>query len=909
MDATRTETPPTAAPVDIDEIAQAAGVQLKSEVNPARAFFPPEALALKLRERLLQSEWATPKTRVVGKYIIGLRCPVCGHDEAWAYADRPYMIFCNRANHCGVRTKTLELFPDVLKQVERDYPPTASDPHRPAREYLLTRGIRKSLEGLVFSYEPKTRKGCGGGVGFALGVLGADGRLTLPSKPPLNIRLFNPPPGEGKTHNPGPLGGDYWAHPGRQYDLEKSVHLTESISNALSLWEMGYPAISVICAGRDPEKVPLPPFSRIILAFDNDPAGRAAFLRWKKRYPTADAVTPPVSDGDWNDVLGARGEEAAEYFSRNETRFRQEAEILSASDAREYAKLFKQYRGRSAGLFDFEDATYFDTNDGVIEVGNFTVEVEHFRLDKSNADQYQYLYRLRVHPKGGTPTTFTATGSELAGPDGLVRLFLDHAKVLWKGNKVASLELVQKIVSSTAPTVRQISAAGYDAESKCYVFRDFMINRAGEKVLPDKNGFFALSARKAMRLAELQLAILTPTEGISARDIVLSLHAAWGVKALVAVAFAVATWFVAQVKEQIHFFPFLSFFGDPATGKTFLITAINALQCLDEEGIPMVKENTAKGEIRALAQVRGLFRALLEGNQEKSVRFDFNKLLIMYNDNPLQYRAEKSNDNQTRLMRWKGGLVFVQNSEPFRTAAQKGRVVSMKFFEADIADTKEAFDRVQAIKKEHLAHFFVEVMRARQRFESEWLERYQRFDQELECKIPFPRVRQNTALLLAFFDLLREVLGLDLDIQPYLVQIAKAKIESCRHRAETLADYFFDTLDQLSPEDREQCVALDDEGRMHVLLPVAIKLLREEEIWSTPNVSQLQESLREHPAYLNSRHSTRKFPGGNGSSIKHAWLFDPKKIAPQDAGDDGGATDGEEGEDGISEDLRGAPLD
>lgn len=909
MDATRAETHPTVARTDIDKIARAAGVRLNPEVNPARAFFPPESLALKIHERLMGSEFATEKTRIGDQYITGLTCPACGEKEAWAYADKPFSIICNRANNCGVRTKTLDLFPDVLKRVERDYPSTDADPHRPAREYLGGRRLSKSLEGLVFRYVSKTRRGCEGGVGFALGALGADGKLVVSSNPPLNIRIFDPPPGEGKTHNAGHLESYYWAHPGKQYDLTKPIYITEGVIDALALWEMGIQAIAVIFSGRDPEKVPLPPTMRIVLAFDNDAAGRSAFLRWKKCYPHAEVLTPPSDEGDWNDVLISHEEEAGDYLSKNETRFRQEAEILSAPDAPTYAELFHRYRNRQAGLFEFEGATYFATGGYCNEVGHFTVDVDHFRLDKNNADQYQYLYRLRVHPKGGTPTTFTATGSELAGPDGLVRLFLDHAKVLWKGTRPACLELVQKIVSSSAPTVRQISAAGYDAESQCYIFRDFMINRAGEKVLPDKNGFFALSARKAMRLAELQLGILTPTEGISARDIVLALHAAWGVKAVVAVAFTVATWFVTKIKQQLHFFPFLSFFGDPAAGKTFLITAINALQCLDEEGISMTKDNTSKGEIRALSQVSGLFRALLEANQEKAVRFDFGKILTMYNESPFQLRAEYSNDNQTRLMRWKGGLVFVQNSEPFRTAAQKGRVVSMKFLEADIADTKEAFDCVQAMKKEHLAHFFVEVMRARQRFESEWLERYQRFDQELECEIPFPRVRQNTALLLAFFSILREVVGLDLDIQAYLIKIAKIKIESCRHHAETLADYFFDTLDQLSPEDREQCIALDDDGRMQVLLPVAIRLLREKEIWSTPNVSQLQESLREHPAYLNSRHSTRKFPGGNGSAIKHAWLFDPKKIAPQDAGDAEGATDGEEGEDGISEDLRGAPLD
>ena len=71
------------------------------------------------------------------------------------------------------------------------------------------------------------------------------------------------------------------------------------------------------------------------------------------------------------------------------------------------------------------------------------------------------------------------------------------------------------------------------------------------------------------------------------------------------------------------------------------------MQCLDEEGLPMTKLNTGKGEIRTLAQRSGLFKALLEGNKEDRVRFDFDSLLTLYNfGNHLQAGISK------RLSKW-----------------------------------------------------------------------------------------------------------------------------------------------------------------------------------------------------------------------------------------------------------------
>lgn len=588
---------------------------------------------------------------------------------------------------------------------------------------------------------------------------------------------------------------------------------------------------------------------------------------------------------DWNDLLleAGSGEEARRNFDTRRRDFEGQAKLLLAETPSEYARIYAEVRGHRPGLFEFAGQYHYAAADGTLPVSDFILEVDHFRIDSRNPEEHEYQYRLKVIPRKGKPKTFTASAEEISTPEMLTKLFLKRARVLWMGSRAASTALIRRILSSGAPEVRQLSSIGLDAETGCYVFRHFLINREGKKVLPNKKGIFELSPSTALR--PFPMATLNPEEHLTTREIYQGICGAWGLRGAVGVAFTVAAWFVSLVKEQLGYFPFLSFWGDPTSGKTFLAIALNATQCLDEEGLPMSKENTAKGELRFLSQVSGLSRALLEA-KEKGSRFDFNKLLTLYNKNFLQVRGNKSLDNQINLLEWRGGLTLVQNVEPTKTAAQKSRLVSLKFCTEDIKVTKEAFARVQSWKKEWQAQFFVEVMAHKQRFEREWYPTFCRIDKSLEGEIPEPRIRGNHALILAFHEILMGVLGLAVDLRPFILHLAKNKILDCQREASTLADYFFDALDQLPSDQRDQCARLDAQGRLHVWLPTAVKLLGESGLMRSVNLSQLQDDLRSHPACLNNRHCSRKFSELDGSRSKHVYLFDSAKIVGKDDGAD-----------------------
>jgi len=585
---------------------------------------------------------------------------------------------------------------------------------------------------------------------------------------------------------------------------------------------------------------------------------------------------------DWNDFLleAGSGEEARKCLDEHRREYEGQARLILAENPQDYARIYSDLRGYPPGLFEFFDGQYyFATRELTVRVSNFTLRTEHFRLDTQNPEQHEYQYRLKVIPQKGRPKTFNASAEEISAPDMLTKLFLKRGRVLWEGSKLASVALVRKILASGAREVRQLNAVGLDLDTGCYVFRDFLITPDGKKVLPNKNGIFELSSTTAIR--PFSMATLNPEEHLTAREIYQGIYEAWGLRGVIGMAFLVSSPFVTQVKDKLGFFPFLSNYGDHSSGKTFLMVALNAMQCLDEEGLPMSRENTAKGELRFLSQISGLSRALLEANKDKAYRFDFNKLLPLYNKNFLQVRAVKSNDNQTHEMDWRGTLILVQNVEPTKTAAQKSRLISVKFEKTDIEGTKEAFDRVQSWKKEWLAQFFVEVMAHRQQFEEEWYPTYCRIDRSLERDIPEPRIRANHSLILTFHEILCEVLKLGIDPHSYVVELAQKKIQDCQRHVSNLADFFFDAIYDLPSEDRDQCLQTDDEGRLHLWLPNAIKVLKNAEL-PPINLAQLQDDLQSHPGCLNSRHSSRKFAQFGGTPAKHVYLFDPKKINEQD---------------------------
>ena len=846
---------------------------------------------------LESSEYWTKKTKKSGDYINNVVCPECGEARAFVYADKPFAIICNRENSCGAVTKTVPLF-DLASGIEEKYKPVTKNPHRPARAFLRLRGLPDPLiKKTTFKYYKKTREGCGGGVFFPVG----DKKKTWTG------RLFDPPPDEGKTHTVGKLNGRFWQLDAKEYSKDKPLYITEGIINALSFFAMGHQAVALVAAATDPAKFDLAALqalgNELVTAFDGDRAGRKYTRKWseylKEQEVSASAVLP--IKGDWNDILCNAGtpEKAAEHFEKNLSRYTTQAELALAETAQEYAEIYAAAnKGHAPGLFPFKGCYYWSyikrykkSEDELIvsRASNFTVKIKHYQLSEQDQELPVFTYRMEVKTKQGSrPVTVTATGNDLKSADALTGFFLRHAKAHWRGDPGAARAFAEMVVSDKAPDIRQAESTGYDHTSKFHVLKDIAVSPKGKIIRPEKGGYFKVGHGRYLRPFRTAATVRPkiPDGNFIGNKLYPLLRKTWGDQAGAAVSFLTASLFVNQIKPELGFFPFLSMFGDPQTGKSRLMKALNAMQGMDEEGLPMNSANTKKSELRAISQVSGMMKGMIEGNDRKKSRFDFESILPLYNHgNPLQTRAAYSNDNRVINMMFHGTLAFVQNMEPFTSRAAKERVISLKFSTDELnADTKAGFDAVCAMSPQELAGFLPAVLEHRQFFESNWKTYYEQAKADLTKAVPDNRINENHAVLLAFHRLLCEKFNIGHDLLSYFEEIGSKKMVSCRQRTLTPADFFFDKLNEL-PETIQ-----DSKGdvygmknafweikndQLYVNLPQAEKAVRAAGM-TLDYPDRLATSLQEHPSFIR-RSEIIRFPGGNGKTSR-AMVFDLKRL-------------------------------
>ena len=314
---------------------------------------------------LKATEVWTGETRQTANTVQGLLCLVCGDSNSWAYTRNPRTINCNRLKNCGARVRITDLIPELRRNIEKDFPPTKADPHRPSREYILSRGFSEaSLKGLDYRYQKNARNS---GSGAVLFPVGKDDK----GKEILNGRLFAPPPGEGKTHNVGSTTGRFWQHPGLEYDPTKPTWITEGIFDALSLIEIGHQAIAVLSSGQDPAKPDLSFFRIKVIAFDNDEAGHRACIKWKSVYPDAEVILCDQGQ-DWNDLLQTSSpDEIRKRFPENLPRYRLNGELALAGSASQYGDIFHKFYGPEEGRPDVSDLADAACDDGGTGRGAF----------------------------------------------------------------------------------------------------------------------------------------------------------------------------------------------------------------------------------------------------------------------------------------------------------------------------------------------------------------------------------------------------------------------------------------------------------------------------------------------------------------------------------------------------------
>jgi energy-coupling factor transporter ATP-binding protein EcfA2 len=209
-------------------------------------------------------------------------------------------------------------------------------------------------------------------------------------------------------------------------------------------------------------------------------------------------------------------------------------------------------------------------------------------------------------------------------------------------------------------------------------------------------------------------------------DWVPDLWAAWGPKAMVALAFFVMSLFAVQIRLREKSIGFLEITGPPGSGKSTLVEFLWKLLGRNSyEGFDPNKATPAF-LARSLIKVSNMPVGLIEGGRQDDKRgghrqFDYNELLVLFNGRSPRGTGQKSNGVETNEPPFLGTIYLVQNERIEAIPAVLERLMSMAIDKGGRNETtREAAIRLEQWPMERLSGTIVHIVRN----EAKWLPFY-----------------------------------------------------------------------------------------------------------------------------------------------------------------------------------------
>jgi hypothetical protein len=350
--------------------------------------------------------------------------------------------------------------------------------------------------------------------------------------------------------------------------------------------------------------------------------------------------------------------------------------------------------------------------------------------------------------------------------------------------------LVKELYKAKAPKIREMQYLGYDKKSECFVFPHFLYDTAGNRHALNSSGYFDVGL-----MPYRDNSCVKAVQELSAKEVgefLDNLFLAFGYKGILALSFWIGATFSHVVFEQYGLFPMLSFYGATHSGKSTLSKMLNQCFFVDWEGITMTKGNTFKSELRKISQKSSLVIPMLEFTSVDSATFNMDTLLGAYNRNPIGSRAAFSNDNQTIDIPIHGALAFVQNYEPFKSRAQKERVVSIYFPDDELDTASDSFQWLIKRSSIELAGIGDYILRNRGYFETRINPVVDKITSILITRgVKLDRIAKNYAITAAGVILLLKQLKQDqisnlCNLSDYIKYVEEAAKYKCLHSASDL---------------------------------------------------------------------------------------------------------------------------
>lgn len=784
-------------------------------------------------QRRLQEQPYGMKVDSKRKYLRGGTCPSCQKKTLWTWYEEPGLVQCERLNNCGWDETTRNLFPDLFEKLNERYQPTQENPNATADAYLsLIRGF--NIDQIKGWYTQSKYWNPNGNRGTATVKFVIDQQRGVTWERFIEDVTITKEDGEAVTrnkHNRGDFKGLWWSPPGFEINEGDEVWLVEGILDAIALALNGIKAVAILSCGTFPSesiKAHLKKNVTWVFALDNDHAGRKSLhkhvVRLRDMGENVTAAMSSISEAkqDWNDLHNARKlsptdidyyrylgalelaqsyrEKAMLMFSRNSARHY----FLFDYRNRTYAahvdqtKLDKAFRLFFAGVLqcDADEITEeilksatethadklpaanehaFGQSAKIIEIATFKMDFLYFQ-QPDNGEDGQYFIRLRF-ANGSPEQQIPFTGKTLAAAGDFKKAAMHKAPgAQFTGSNNDMDELYRRWMSNPARVVRTLDFIGYDRESGAYVYNEFAVD--GGRILElNSESFFQLRRQGVKTTVDIRQRLVTKFQADWFSDYV----TAYGVKGLIALAWWLGCLYVEQIRAQYRSYPFFAVIGDPGSGKSAMVDFLWKLYGREGDSFNP-NDSTLAGRTRKMSEVANLPVVFNETDNEQQAeerhlrKFNWNTLKDLYDGEFGRVTGVKTQDNQTKQPRFKGGLMALQNPEIDASEAIQTRFCRMWFDCSHHSPAgKIAADRLNARSIESCSGFLIHATRQAETILTRFNERFRSHLKQIQAheKIKLQRIAENHAKLAALVDCLEHLLP---DVPNNLIEQAHFEI-------------------------------------------------------------------------------------------------------------------------------------
>ena len=691
------------------------------------------------------------------KYFKSGMCPSCQQKTLYIRKDKLNKVVCNRKTKCGYTISIRELFPELFRDLRKQYLPTEKEPNKTADMYMsIVRGF-PSPDSIKELYVQKT---------IRIGALEYPTvRFYLSEDPEVYWEKIIDCKTRTSNFSKNEYKGLAWSkHP--KSELTGEVYLTEGIFDALALEEAGKKEISSMSCGHIPETFlegMLGKKNKFYIAYDNDKAGLDGAEKIKHWFESKGETAEfylPEKGKDWNDHLITQQIFKAEF--QEDCLFR--GRLEATDDAREYGKILAQ-KYHPPICYEFGCCYYglsLEKEEYVITRQSTFILKLLYTLKNEVTEEVEYIFQITLR-NGTKPKEIRLNSAKIANLQAFREGVLNRQPgAVWKGQQqMFFFNLLERYFYNPPIEVRFLEQVGYDMQTNAYVFPDHAYNSEGALLYPNKHQYIELDKNEHSKVKILPKAkkdSFQVSENFDWNATNLMIEA-WGWEGYCVFAWFFVSLFSEQIGKEFGWFPFMSIFGPPNTGKSTLINwAWKALGRL-YEGEQVSDNFSPKFIARRIASFSGIPSVIKEVNKVKT-KFDLETFLPAFDRDSISGRAQVTHGLETNEYQFKSSLIFAQNDEPFDSPALKSRIISLYFSDDRFNITKTASliasKKIKSMMIQEVCGFRHCILSEHPKYLKKILEGYQKHEKKFLNMAETSRVAQNYALLWAGCEVLSE---------------------------------------------------------------------------------------------------------------------------------------------------------